>query len=185
MKKGNILGLILLVLATLSCGIFGSETSSSNQDNSNWKKYKSNNGNYSILFPVNPTEETTTMNTAYGYVDNYSAKANADGIYYSVVFNELPSSYLSETTADGILDLSRSQMVDSVSGTLLSEKIISIDNYPGRELRVKFSSGSESGIITVRVYVVEYRIYRIVVSTTEDDQFNNSINKFLNSFTLE
>lgn len=185
MKKSNsiTLSFALLLLATIACGT--SNGTSDNEYQSGWEKYTSNDGNYSTLFPANPTEETTTVNTAYGYVEDHSAKTTTGGIYYAVVFNELPASYLSETTAGDILDLSRNQMVDAVSGTLLYEKIISIKNYSGRELKIKISSNGETVIITARVFVVENKIYRIIVSTTEDDQFDSSINKFLDSFSLE
>jgi hypothetical protein len=70
-----------------------------------------------------------------------------------------------------------------VHGKLLSEKIIQINGFPGREARIDFRDGL--AVITMRAYLVKNKMYILQTITETKKDFNKSIGKFMDSFKLK
>jgi hypothetical protein len=100
---------------------------------------------------------------------------------YSVRYNDYPESVFQKKDANKILDDMRSAFVSK--GTLLNEDILSLDKYPGRDLRIKTSDGKY--IMHDRIYLVKNRAYQIMAVTEKEGGFSGEdLNKFLDSFKL-
>ncbi|HEX4372302.1 MAG TPA: hypothetical protein VHZ50_03260 [Puia sp.] len=72
--------------------------------------------------------------------------------------------------------------VKNVQGTLLSEKNMELNEFPGREVRIDYRNGL--AVIKMRLYLVKNIVYMMETITDTKKQSNSSVDKFLNSFQL-
>ena len=149
----------------------------------NWREFIPEEGRFSILVPRTPRETTETTKTELGTLDEHTFTVIHGDIAYIVNYGEYPQSFIN---ADhyAMLDSLRDGAVESVGGRLLSERAISINGYPGREIKVKISSSSETAIMQVRIYIVRNRLYYVYTMAPETRASSPTIKKFLDSFKL-
>lgn len=110
------------------------------QRSSQWLKYESAAGRYSVLVPAQPTLTTQDSATASGEkVTQYVAlSSEANSVYLTAYFDHIPGATFS-------MDKARDGMVQAVDGTLLRDTVISLDGNPGREIKIlaKGKDGAE------------------------------------------
>ncbi len=147
---------------------------------------------FSAEFPKQPATEATKVNSAIGelkldmYTYDASESSDNDANYvYMVMSTEYPDSLVNSDDTDRLPDIFRGGIdgaVNNVKGKLLSEKIIEIDGFPGREIKIDFKDGL--AVITVRLYLVKNKMYMVQVITATENDMNKASQKFLNSFKL-
>jgi hypothetical protein len=148
-----------------------------------WREFTPEGGRFSILVPRTPRETTETIETETGTLDEHTFTVIHGDIAYIAIYGDYPQS-LTNVDLYAMLDALRDGAVESVDGRLLSERAISINGYPGREVKVKISSSSETAIMQVRIYIVRNRLYYIYTMAPEERASSPSIKKFLSSFKL-
>lgn len=148
-----------------------------------WREFIPEEGRFSILVPRTPRETTETIETEMGTLDEHTFTIIHGDIAYIVNYGDYPQGLMN---ADhyAMLNALRDGAVESVGGKLLSERAISIDGYPGREIKVKISSSTETVIMQVRIYIVRNRLYYIYTMAPEARASSPDIKKFLRSFKL-
>ncbi len=168
---------ILLVLMSSSVAL-------SIQNTSEWIKYSSAEGRYTVSLPAQPTLSTQEATTADGQkFPQYLAAVTEPGdvAYMTGYFDYVPGTIFSA-------DAARDGMVKRVNGILLSEKTISLGGYPGRELRVSAKpDGGTEYIIRARFYETEKRVYVlqfIVPKSLESDVTEVKGIKYFDSFQV-
>lgn len=89
---------------------------------------------------------------------------------------EAVSKQMLDAVRDGIMAATK-----NLGSSLASETDITLDGYPGRELKINFSDG----VSIARIYIVRNRIYQLIasLSTANRDKAPNAI-RILNSFKL-
>lgn len=175
--------LIILIIALTNC-------SSNKQE---WITYKSETQGFSISFPKLPSETDQVMQSELGPITMKMTtfepikEDNDDNLGYNVMHIAYPENYISSTQADKLDEFFTSSLqtaVNNVHGTLTYEKIIEINGFPGREIKVSFNQNKS--VFTSRIYLVYNKLYIIQVFTDSNNDFNKSIVRFLDSFeTLE
>lgn len=67
---------------------------------------------------------------------------------------------------------------------LLNDQPLSIDGYPGRELEIEKAdqSGRVRGVVRVRIYLVNQRMYYLQVVSSPELVHSPEAERFLNSF---
>lgn len=150
-----------------------------------WKKFTSTDGRFTILMPGNPKRERQTQNTKIGPINiqSFAVERKQEGVAYIVAYADLPNSIAQRANAQKVLDGSREGALRVAQGKLLNQRNISLSGYPGREIEFV----NPKGLITKnRVYLVNGRLYQIVVVTKQETQkyLSGSIAGFLNSFSL-
>jgi hypothetical protein len=180
-KTKSILWLVILILVILY-GVFSIGRKFSRQ--SEWQKYTSNDGSYSILFPISPTEIVLPTNTSFGQIDTYHARLDFDDFVYEVSFNDLPATVVQSTSPDSLLDSTRDYIIDNINGSLLSEKDISLQGYSGKEMTIKIKSTKYPSLIATRIYLVGTRMYAIYFAPLAEQESDFNSQKFFNSFIL-
>jgi len=174
MKKLATAILVLLMGATVAMSV---------QKPGEWIKYTSPEGRYSVMLPAQPTLGTQESATADGTkVTHYRATvAEVNRLYLIGYFHHAPGTTYS-------FDNARDGMVAVVKGTLISESVISLAGYPGRELKIsgKGREGTEL-LIRLRLYDVDNRVYilQFIIPELEESSTNaeNSV-KFFDSFQV-
>lgn len=146
-----------------------------------------------VLFPKKPAASAQTINSPIGALklnlNIYEVPANEqekeDNFVYLLNETEYPDSVINSNKKDKLDKFFRQAIdgaVNNVHGKLLSEKMIAINQFPGREIRVDFQNGKD--VIKMRMYLVRNRMFMVETVTDTKKDFNKSINKFMDSFTL-
>jgi hypothetical protein len=146
---------------------------------------------FKISFPIKPIEDIQTVKTEIGdlRVKNYTYDVPSfepdPNIMYSVAETDYPDSLINSYKTellDQFFEESIKSILNSVQGRLLVESNMSIDDFPGREIKIDFHNGL--AIIKVRMFLVKNKMIMLQTITYSKNDLNNSVDKFMNSFSL-
>ncbi len=107
---------------------------------------------------------------------------------YVVTFADFPMPLDHPDDIKRNLDSGRNLALQNTKGTLVAEKEITVNNHPGREIRVKMTGARMSE----RIFVVDHRMYQVAVVLPEIESAAEKVKPFqessaayfLNSFKL-
>lgn len=142
-----------------------------------WKEFSSHEGQFSLLMPGIPVEGLDMINTPAGAVTGYTFSVEQEEFRYVVGYADYPKNLSQENYSDHILNSIRQGM----KGTLLNERTLSLDTYPGRQLIAESSDGY---ITQLRVFLVGNRLYRLAMITKMERASSKKIQEFFDSFQL-
>jgi len=154
-----------------------------------WLLFKSH--GFKIEFPKKPDLDSTVVNSAIGklkmYTFMYDASENKkdENLTYGVLSTEYPDSIVNSDRTDLLPAYFRNGIdgsVKNVQGKLLSEKTIELNGFPGREIKIDYKEGL--AVIKMRLYLVKNKMYIIQTITMTKNEFNKSIDRFMDSFKL-
>lgn len=144
-----------------------------------WSEFTSEEGRFSIQMPGKPTEKKSPV----GGVEAHSFSGNTKNEAVEVVYADFPADIeLTPGEIESLFDESISQRIRASGATVLSTEKITLQNYPGREVKVKPSSGRGSS--RIRMYIVRGRLYTLEYLIATDDIRPDSGDTFLDSFKL-
>lgn len=150
----------------------------------NWKEFSSEEGRFSVLLPRTPRQTTETVDAPSGEIDEHTFTTIYGDTTYVVSYSDYPQSLTSGDTR-AVLDALRDSAVTGFSGKLLSERSISLNGHPGRELEIQVSDDSGTVIAQLRIFLVRNRLYYLYTIIPEERSSSPSVDKFLNSFKLK
>src|SRR5262245_10676375 len=147
-----------------------------------WQEFKHEPGNFAVMMPGKPLEMSQTVESQIGKVPMYSFTAQEGTLNYMAMYAEYPIALDTPQVAKSSLNGARDLMLNNRNGKLISETDVSFGKYPGRELKAKF----DGGMIRLRSYVVNQRMYMLMVMAPGDDKSkqleSKKANDFLDSF---
>lgn len=148
------------------------------QDTSEWTKFTSDAGRFSVLMPGKPEENKETKPSPNGpyTVNLYIAKSTA-GIYMAGWVDYDPKFNFG---VQAELEANRDNFIKGVSGKLLDTKPIKFGANPG----IEFTAETDLVFVRSRVYIIGKRPYQLLAIVRKDDRSSPSIDKFLSSFAL-
>lgn len=156
-----------------------------------WKEFSPSKSDCAVLMPGEPEMREKLLNSDLGEIKLilYMYQPPKDGsdpnVAYAVSYMDYPADRITSDSSQLIkafFDNARDGAIRSIQGKLLTEEIIKYKQYPGREQRIDFRNGM--AVIKYRHYLVKNRLYSLQVITPTENNFNKSINKFLDSFKL-
>jgi hypothetical protein len=172
MRKAAIPILVLLLSASLAHAVQVPD----------WIDYNSAEGRYTVSLPTQPKLSTQESATADGQKFlQYMATAQEPTAVYLIGYFD----HVAGTTFSA--DRARDGMVAAVKGTLVSERTISVNGYPGRELKVGTSTEGTDYIILVKFYDTDSRVYVqqvIFPKSFESEAMNAKAAKYFDSFQI-
>lgn len=155
-------------------------------DSKSWKEFSSKEGQFNVLFPATPTEQTQIVDSPFGKLLMHLFILKTFG-YYEVAYVDFPAT-------DGIKDIKayfngvREGVLRGTQAQLLEEK----DDYhfaiPGRYFKTQLPNGL---INRVNLYFARNRSYLISIALPEKNADAESLKfyegiatKFLSSFKI-
>ena len=173
----------LCVAATV---LLGTVTGNAGEATDVWQELTPPGAGFAVLLPGTPTEtERPLLQTVYGPVVIHLFVLQVDGgrAAYMVSYTEPPEVLRGKGGAPGeSLDGARDELLATPGRRLVSEKSISLNGYPGRELEVDIEGGQI--IMRLKLYETEDEIYEVGMTTVADRSFTSDDWKFYRSFTL-
>jgi hypothetical protein len=168
--------LILFLSALLAAGCGGSAEPA---------KFTSPEGGFSILVPAALTEKTQDVDTGNGKLTIHAFVGGTDLLRFFVSYMDTTDQALTEVGPDAILRQAETQLVGSGDAVITADSDITLDGYPGRE--VTFDSGPKNPpelSVKARIFLVDHRLYQIMVAIPKGDVGNAANNAYLQSFQL-
>lgn len=149
------------------------------------EEFSSPTGAFTIATPV-PLEATQeSVQTPVGPIEIHTFQAETEDSAYVVAYSDYPAAIVTESDPEMLLNSSRDGAISNVGGTLVSEEAIEIDGNPGRSLVISTGEGTaEPAVINSRIYLVDNRLYQILVVTPEGAEQPAVTDGFLESFDL-
>ena len=151
------------------------------QHSDDWVKYNSKEGGYAVLFPGQPSVDSQEATTASGEkFTQYKATVQSGKVVYMIgYFDYTPPTVFS-------FDKARDGMVDSVKGTLLSERSIRLGGAPGREVRLLARGSEVEYLMVARFYDIGRRVYVIqfIGPKSDETELEERAARYFDSFQL-
>lgn len=172
MNKRIVFVLLLALVLLSGCG----------ETEEEWATFESEEGRFSILFPGEPKEQTESVSTAIGTIETEFFMVEQKDMAYSLNYADYPADIVAASDAGMMLNGARMGAVSNVNGELLDEKEITLDGYPGREIRIEIDE--DDIIVRARFYLVENRLYVVQALSKKSKASSEEIDEFLDSFEL-
>jgi hypothetical protein len=172
MRKAALTILLLLFIASLASAV---------QDTA-WINYHSAEGRYDVSLPAQPKLATQESATADGekFLQYMATVQQPDVIYLVGYFDHVPGTTFSA-------DRARDGMVSAVKGTLVSERVISLGGYPGRELKVAAKFDTTEYVVLAKLWDTENRVYvlqAVYPKSNESETMSANAAKYFDSFQI-
>lgn len=148
-----------------------------------WKDFTSAECKCSAQFPGMPQQRTQPHQSKYGALESKMILLDVPGTaFFALAFIDYPKEAEASRKPDEMLADIRDTAVGNVKGKLTSETKITMNGYPGRELRID-SPGNMS--LHARFYLVKDRIYQSLVVVPKAREGSGDAKKFLDSFKFQ
>lgn len=173
------LGIVLVIAGLYFRGSLDTSAGDSSSLSS-FSEFISKEGKFKASFPGKPKEQTQS---ALGMKFKMFLVEEKDGVF-GVAYFDLPGGNSPNANqVDSILTNARKGMLQNMNGTLIKEDRITLQGkYPGREIRADVpSKGAEMYCST---YLVNSRIYQVLILGKTEWLNSDKARKFLNSFAL-
>jgi hypothetical protein len=167
-----------LIVASIS--IF-SVIAKADEKKAEWKAFTSKEGKFKVLMPGTPKQEKLDAESDFGKGVLHMNVVQLGKTMYGANYSDFPAE-IKKFPIKQILDSSRDGAVDNLKGKLAKEKDIKLDKYPGREVQIEVGEGKQ--LFRARVYLVDQRLYQVVVFGTKEEATSKEAEKFLDSFML-
>ena len=142
--------------------------------------YSSEAQGFAIQLPNIPRETVQEAQTDAGKLVFHSVETEAEDHEYAISVIEYPASLVQEKGSKAILEDASEGGVSSIFGTLLDRKDISIGEYSGINQTVE----TVDKIFMANVFLIENRLYMIVVAGPKNTFSDDKAQGFLNAFEL-
>lgn len=174
--------LFSFTLSLLICPSFAQEN--------DWYFLQSNPHKYKILFPHEPQLSSQKIPVGEAQLEMGTATFQAteenpdENLIYMVSHTMYPQEALASIGDDrtefynGVID----GAVKGVSGKLLTKEKITSSGIEGWAFTIDYQNGA--AIISMRVFLVDSKLYSIQVITLAANSPNDSVNRFLDSFEI-
>lgn len=168
-------------VAILACILVGTAMSlAGDQPASKWKEFKSAEGRFKVLLPTDPKTFSQDSESEFGKTVLHFHVCEVDGVTYLTNYADAPEA-AKKQKVDTLLDACRDGGVRNSGGKLVSEKKIKLGDHPGRELTI---APDNEMVFRSRVYLVNWRLYQLVVVGPKDKVGSKDVTAYFESFQL-
>ncbi len=129
------------------------------------------NSGFTVAMPGTAKEQTTESG---GHIYASEDDQNA----YIVSYTDFSDAKQTPANVQRMLDGARNGATSN-GGKLLSEKKITYEGYPGRDLRLKTKGGN---FMRLRIFMANGKLYQVGVVTDPDKSEAPIVDQFINSF---
>jgi hypothetical protein len=150
-------------------------------DQPEWKEFASKEGRFKIVMPGAPKQEELETESDFGKGVLHMNVAQADKTMYGANYCDFPAE-IKNAPLKKVFDSSRDGAVANLEGKLVRESDIKLGDYPGREIHIGAEDGKQ--LFRARVYLVDRRLYQVVVFGSKEAAISKQADKFFDSFKL-
>ena len=147
-----------------------------------WKRFRSIEGGFSILFPGEPKQATQVQSFQERQFTTHIFQLLSPNAEYEVSYVDFPVRVDEQEKIKGTLDGIRIDTIEKDKGQLLKESDMSIAGHPGRHI----SWRTEKGMIwQAKYFLTDYRIYLLSFGVSDENNVADEIQEFKNSMATK
>lgn len=149
-----------------------------------WQVFSPAGGSFSVLMPGAPVDRSHEQKTTSGTVSMHLYIYTTEDTAYAVSYVDRPA-HKDASDGEKWLETVRDTEVAKSGGTLLSAATLKLGNtWPGRELQVRLRQGDGKRAMRDRLFLVNNRLYQVLVVLPEDKINTADTGKFIDSFQV-
>jgi hypothetical protein len=172
-KKAAVLTAAILLLTS------GFQQAKHKSAQSDWVVFSPKGSGFSVRLPSKPTERPLPQGAEAGRAFSPLYELTSGDFKYVITYKDFPFS-VEGAQRDKLLDMGAEAGITSAGGKVVSNKPISLADHPGREVR-----GEMKGFLyQSRVYLVEQRLYLLIVWLPAAKTGSENVANFFESFEL-
>lgn len=146
-----------------------------------WKPFTAQEAGFTVLLPGVPKVQKQKIKTPAGNLEVTLFVLEGMKATFAVSYAVFPPKVVEAATLEQRLDKARAGAVATAGGILKSEKKITLEQYPGRELHIENAS---PGMVVTRMFVVKDRLYQVTITGPRQLLKDPATQMFLESFRL-
>jgi hypothetical protein len=146
-----------------------------------WSEFSTAEGRFKVLMPGIPVSQTLTLEMHNARIVHHSYLSSKRGVTCVVDYVDLAPEVVDPNHAKILFDEARDQFIKDSQGKLATETPISLEGYPGREVRLHVYGGEA----VARFYLVGDRFYQLaIIAANPAPNPNGEIDNFFSSFKI-
>jgi hypothetical protein len=145
-----------------------------------WEEFTSKEGRFSVWLPGSP-KRAEQPTQGGGKMTLFMAPLAAKKMAFFVQFSDLPPADLKKDHDQLISEMQRELAANLKGATITKETAITLGKHPGREYEVALT---DKGASIFRIYVVEDRVYMLIVAGADLTAAAPDVQTFFESFKL-
>jgi hypothetical protein len=150
-------------------------------DPQDWKEFAPAEGRFKALMPGTPKPYKLDTESDFGKGVLHMNTVQAGKTMYGANYCDFPAE-VKKAPLKQVYDSSRDGAVANLDGKLASENDIKLGDYSGREIQIDVAGGKQ--LFRARVFLVDQRLYQVVVFGSKEAVTSKDAEKFLDSFKL-
>lgn len=149
-----------------------------------WSKLDSTEGRFRALTPSKAEPAVSGVPSGTGKITVHTFSSSNKTGTFLLSYADYPNAATSPAHEQTVLDKVRDGVLKGTQAALVSETKLTLNGYPGRELRAMRTIEGTAMIFSWRLFLVGSRLYQLAVATTKADSESPEIKKFFLSFEL-
>ena len=163
-----------LCALSLSCG------------QSEWRPMEVSEGGFRVLMRGQPNVARQNVPTPAGAMTAYLYSSDRPLSYYAVGYTDYPLALVVGEDPYKVLEGVRDTWVRRIGGRRVAadSKLTLAGQYPGLEFTAESDGKDTPTFVQARVFLVDQRLYQVIVRGRKNAVPQGEVNRFLNSFEL-
>jgi hypothetical protein len=152
-------------------------------DISEFKSFASTEGGFTVSFPGQPEQSTSTFKAPLGNVELHVFRAarNKDKELYTLTYNDIPNAQINGDGPEKVLDAARDGGIEATHGKLIKETKVALANAnSSRDLEIEIQGATTYS----RMILAGNRLYVIMSYPDGSKGSTDRAKAFLDSFKL-
>lgn len=146
-----------------------------------WKEFRSSEGRFSVMVPQDPQEATQSLNSALGPLTMHTFQENEILLSMMCAYTDFPMREGVTMDPEKAFDGSRNEIAKTQEATVVSEKPITVNGYPGRLIVMTKNGGLN---LKLKLIWASPRYYEVLVVAQDLRAGSEDIDRFLDSFKI-
>lgn len=168
---------LLLVLCLAMLAACGSR--------SEWQDLVVPEGGFAVLMRGQPEYVRQQLDTPAGKMSAHLYSADRPDAYYAVGYSDYPLALVLAASPDQIFAGARDTWVKRIQGKLSGSSPLKLaGKYPGLRFTAEGTFKDKETFVDGRLYLVDQRLYQVIVMGRKSELSQGVVNRFLDSFQL-
>ncbi|HKA43883.1 MAG TPA: hypothetical protein VKF40_18015 [Burkholderiales bacterium] len=151
-----------------------------------WREVETPDGGFRILMQGDPRVEKSALDTPSGQITGNLYLVEVKDAAFGVGYSDFPVAIVQEASPRQLFSVVRDGWMKRIQGKLQNDGTdIKLENkYPGMEFAASGQLDGRDAYLRGRLYLVDNRLYQVIVFGTKSAMPVSDINQFLGSFKL-
>lgn len=150
-----------------------------------FRRYRSQEGRFSILFPGKPKRKVKSSSAPNGEVEAVWYRAGSRKVQFAVRYVDYPQAAENESSEQKLVNEHKDHLMQEYKGRLLNERAVHFHGRAAIQFKFRRVRKRKEFVARARLILIENRLYLLMVESRLDDLVKKYADKFFNSFNVD